>query len=34
MRKSAISFSPDRSARVIARPRAAGRPESSTLAAA
>jgi cytochrome P450 len=34
MRKSAISFSPDRSARVIARPRGAGRPESSTLAAA
>lgn len=34
MRKSAISFSPDRSARVIARPRGAGRPESSALAAA
>ncbi len=34
MRKSAISFSPDRSARVIARPRGAGRPETSALAAA
>jgi cytochrome P450 len=34
MRKSAISFSPDRSARVIATPRGAGRPESSALAAA
>jgi cytochrome P450 len=34
MRKSAISFSPDRSARVIARPRGAGRAESSALAAA
>jgi cytochrome P450 len=34
MRKSAISFSPDRSARVIARPRGAGRAEPSTLAAA
>ncbi|HUB98869.1 MAG TPA: cytochrome P450 [Solirubrobacterales bacterium] len=34
MRKSAISFSPDRRARVIARPRGAGRPESSALAAA
>ena len=34
MRKSAISFSPDRSARVIAEPRAAGRTASSALAAA
>ncbi|MGV1048040.1 MAG: cytochrome P450 [Solirubrobacterales bacterium] len=34
MRKSAISFSPDRRARVIARPRGANRPESSALAAA
>jgi cytochrome P450 len=34
MRKSAISFSPDRSARVIARPRGANRPQSSALAAA
>ena len=34
MRKSAISFSPDRSARVIARPRGAGRPVVNTLAAA
>lgn len=34
MRKSAISFSPDRRARVIARPRGAGLPESSALAAA
>jgi cytochrome P450 len=34
MRKSAISFSPDRSARVIARPRGAGHTEPSALAAA
>lgn len=34
MRKSAISFSPDRSARVIARPRGAGQPVSKALAAA
>ena len=34
MRKSAISFSPDRSARVIAERRGAGRPRASTLAAA
>lgn len=34
MRKSAISFSPDRSARVIAEPRRTGQPASSTLAAA
>ncbi|HZO07216.1 MAG TPA: cytochrome P450, partial [Solirubrobacterales bacterium] len=34
MRKSAISFSPDRSARVIAEPRQAGQPANSTLAAA
>jgi cytochrome P450 family 135 len=34
MRKSAISFSPDRSARVIAERRGVGRPRSSTLAAA
>ena len=33
MRKSAISFSPDRSARVIARPRGAGQPASKALAA-
>jgi cytochrome P450 len=34
MRKSAISFSPDRSARVIARPRGAGHPVPRALAAA
>jgi cytochrome P450 family 135 len=34
MRKSAISFSPDRSARVIAERRGAGRPRTSILAAA
>ena len=34
MRKSAISFSPDRSARVIAERRGVNRPRSSTLAAA
>ncbi len=34
MRKSAISFSPDRSARVIAEPRGAGRTSCSALAAA
>jgi len=33
MRKSAISFSPDRNARVIARPRPAGRPETALAAA-
>ncbi len=34
MRKSAISFSPDRSARVVAERRGVGRPRTSTLAAA
>jgi len=33
MRKSAISFSPDRRALVIAEPRSAGRPAASSLAA-